>query len=172
MARIDRPRSDALALRHALERRRRELTEDFRVRVARIRDRSADIPQVDTPDEDSTDLDVTLVEIATHTIQLIDAALERLERGQYGRCARCRGRISKSRLRAMPFAVLCRECQAVREREAALDQANRRPSPWDRVADGPPTLGRASGSQTCMQNTGGSNRAARSTTPHGIIELG
>lgn len=44
-------------------------------------------------------------------IKKIDAALDRLEDGEYGRCEECNDEISEERLRAVPFAALCRECQ-------------------------------------------------------------
>lgn len=137
MAVIDSPTSDTLALRDALERRRWQLMEELRLKVARIRDQRAEAPHPDDPDDDSTDLDVTLVEITTQTLQIVDAAIDRLDRGQYGRCARCRGRISAVRLRAMPFAVHCRDCQTTREREAALGQANDFRRPWNRSGEDP-----------------------------------
>ena len=121
---IDSPPSDTLALREVLERRRWQLMDELRQKVARIRDQRAELPHADDPDDDSTDLDVTLVEITAQMLQIVDAAIDRLDRGHYGRCARCRGRISDVRLRAMPFAVHCRECQSAREREAALGHAD------------------------------------------------
>lgn len=41
----------------------------------------------------------------------IQVALERLEEGTYGLCARCGRRISKERLEEVPTAVFCRNCQ-------------------------------------------------------------
>ncbi len=37
-------------------------------------------------------------------------ALDRLERGEYGKCARCNQSIGMERLRACPWAVLCLAC--------------------------------------------------------------
>jgi DnaK suppressor protein len=138
MAVIDSAPSDTRTLRNALERRRWQLMEELRLKVARIRDQRAEPLHTDDPDDDSTDLDVMLVEITTQMLQIVDAAIDRLDRGQYGRCARCRGRISDVRLRAMPFAVHCRECQTTREREAALGQANDSRRPWNRSGEDPP----------------------------------
>jgi DnaK suppressor protein len=41
-----------------------------------------------------------------------DAALERIERGSYGRCEKCGGAIGRQRLLALPAARLCIECTA------------------------------------------------------------
>jgi DnaK suppressor protein len=59
--------------------------------------------------------DVALLEMLGGTIQQIDAALERLHRGEYGRCAACGEPIALARLRAVPFATHCVPCQAQRE---------------------------------------------------------
>jgi DnaK suppressor protein len=48
----------------------------------------------------------------------LGAALERIERGEYGRCTHCGRDIETERLQAIPEAALCLECQAWRERTA------------------------------------------------------
>lgn len=40
----------------------------------------------------------------------IDAALHRLDIGQYRRCSVCHGQIEAARLDAVPYAVTCRRC--------------------------------------------------------------
>lgn len=45
----------------------------------------------------------------------IEKALERIEDGSYGRCMSCGEEISHKRLRALPFAVHCVECQKSQE---------------------------------------------------------
>jgi DnaK suppressor protein len=99
-------------LRRLLETRRQQITGDLQRRMARIRDLSAD-PSLakDFDDGDPCALDARLVELASATLRRIDLALTRLDEGRYGRCVRCRGRISLARLRAVPFAVSCRRCE-------------------------------------------------------------
>lgn len=46
----------------------------------------------------------------------LDDALKRLRNGAYGFCALCDERIGMRRLRVIPFAVHCRECQEYLER--------------------------------------------------------
>ncbi|HEX9051440.1 MAG TPA: TraR/DksA C4-type zinc finger protein [Anaeromyxobacter sp.] len=46
----------------------------------------------------------------------IDAALARLDAGEYGLCADCEQEIDPRRLRALPYALLCAECATRRER--------------------------------------------------------
>ncbi|MFW6132008.1 MAG: TraR/DksA family transcriptional regulator [Candidatus Aminicenantaceae bacterium] len=47
---------------------------------------------------------------------LIDEALKRLERGDYGICQTCGKNISKKRLNAVPWARYCITCQEKEER--------------------------------------------------------
>jgi len=53
----------------------------------------------------------------TSTLARIDEALVRLNAGAYGSCSECSRRIPLQRLRAMPFAIRCRPCEAARETE-------------------------------------------------------
>ena len=47
----------------------------------------------------------------TRLLAEVDAALARIERGQYGVCERCGKAIDFARLKAIPHAALCIECQ-------------------------------------------------------------
>lgn len=44
-------------------------------------------------------------------LQLVDAALERLEKGEYGYCLQCEEEIDQKRLLAKPEAAFCTKCQ-------------------------------------------------------------
>jgi DnaK suppressor protein len=48
-------------------------------------------------------------------ISLIDAALARVDAGEYGVCRDCEQEIDPRRLAALPYAVLCTECAQRRE---------------------------------------------------------
>jgi DnaK suppressor protein len=48
-------------------------------------------------------------------IREIDAALDRMTKGVYGKCANCGQEIGIQRLRALPSATLCIDCAAARE---------------------------------------------------------
>jgi len=54
----------------------------------------------------------TLITMARKRLGEIVAALERVETGDHGRCARCGRQISAARLEARPFARLCLDCAA------------------------------------------------------------
>lgn len=55
----------------------------------------------------------------------VDAALARMERGEYGVCTRCGGEIDFARLKAIPHAELCIRCQQLME-ENPRGNGNRR----------------------------------------------
>ncbi len=56
-----------------------------------------------------------LSEVQRREILQIDAALARIEAGEYGVCRDCGGDIDPRRLSALPYAVLCTDCAASRE---------------------------------------------------------
>jgi DnaK suppressor protein len=49
------------------------------------------------------------------TIKEIEAALERLDEGSYGICDECGNEITEGRLKIVPFAKYCKDCQEDRE---------------------------------------------------------
>jgi len=60
-----------------------------------------------------------LAEIATADLRKIERAIEKIDNKAYGRCESCGRRIPQARLRMLPFADLCVECQREEEQEAA-----------------------------------------------------
>ncbi|MBI4827424.1 MAG: TraR/DksA family transcriptional regulator [Nitrospinae bacterium] len=52
-------------------------------------------------------------------VRLIDEALLRIEKGEYGICAECGEKISKKRLQVRPYSILCVDCQQELEKEEA-----------------------------------------------------
>ena len=54
---------------------------------------------------------VALLEASASTVRGIENALNRLKRGTYGTCADCGNKIPAIRLRVLPFAERCRDCQ-------------------------------------------------------------
>jgi len=59
--------------------------------------------------------DISILEMRNRMREQIDEALAKLEEGAYGLCADCRVEISEKRLRTVPFARRCVECQAKQE---------------------------------------------------------
>jgi len=55
-----------------------------------------------------------LIERCEYQLKAIDAALSRLERGRYGICEKCKQEIPIERLKVLPFAAYCVDCQKQR----------------------------------------------------------
>jgi DnaK suppressor protein len=51
----------------------------------------------------------------------IEAAIERIDNGSYGRCETCGGKIPKARLEAIPYAAQCVRCASQEEEGTALE---------------------------------------------------
>jgi|SRR5208283_1169929 len=51
------------------------------------------------------------------SIKKIDQALKKLEEGKYGDCDECGAEINMERLKVIPFASLCYDCQEAREQQ-------------------------------------------------------
>jgi DnaK suppressor protein len=60
--------------------------------------------------------DLALRDRSTHQLELVDAALERLDAGTFGACLRCGNAIVPARLEALPWAAHCIDCQAIVDR--------------------------------------------------------
>ena len=113
------PRNEAtdreryLLLKGMLEDRRREIHEKLRSLREQI---PVHAPDVRDAEEQSVDdfvqeVDLALMQMKSETLKKIDEAISRLEEGTYGRCDECDREIPAPRLRALPFAALCRDCQ-------------------------------------------------------------
>jgi DnaK suppressor protein len=48
--------------------------------------------------------------------RLVMEALQRIDKGVYGQCLECGGKIARARLEAVPYAPYCIECERVREK--------------------------------------------------------
>jgi len=67
-----------------------------------------------------------LTGMRSETLQKFDVALQRLHEGTYGDCFECGEEISQARLRALPFAIRCRECEEARETAEARENERQR----------------------------------------------
>lgn len=74
----------------------------------------------DFVDVASDDIDRKMIEAIgaqdLKRLRAIEAALLRIQQGRYGLCMKCSKRIPQERLQALPYAVLCIECQKSEER--------------------------------------------------------
>jgi DnaK suppressor protein len=115
-------------LRKMLEDRLHELTQDVNCRIRAARADHFNARQVidegETSDVDAQDeLEFALIQMKAETLNRIDAALRRLDEGSYGRCFECGEEIGETRLRAVPFAVRCKDCEEIRELAARREQS-------------------------------------------------
>jgi DnaK suppressor protein len=107
-------------LREMLEDRRRELVQDIQ---GRIRDARTDITkerhvlnQGDGCEVDiQEDIEFALIQMKAETLNEIEVALRRLNEDTHGVCFECGDEIAERRLRALPFAVRCKDCEEARE---------------------------------------------------------
>jgi DnaK suppressor protein len=68
-------------------------------------------------EERTRELDMILTDREKRKLLQIDDALDRIEDGTYGQCEECGVKIPKARLKVLPFAKFCVECQEKNERE-------------------------------------------------------
>lgn len=68
-------------------------------------------------EERTRELDMILTDREKKKLSQIDDSIDRIEDGTYGMCEECGVKIPKARLKVMPFAKYCVECQEKIERE-------------------------------------------------------
>ena len=61
------------------------------------------------------DLEFALIQMKSETLNKVVDALARLDQGDYGNCFECGEEIAEKRLRALPFAVRCKDCEEAKE---------------------------------------------------------
>jgi len=111
-------------LKQMLQERQRELTQEVQGRIRGVRADGAEKPhevmdQGETSEVDiQEDIELALIQMKAETLNKINEALARLETGRYGLCFECGDEIAEARLRALPFAVRCKDCEEARENAA------------------------------------------------------
>jgi DnaK suppressor protein len=75
-----------------------------------------------------TEIQVALLDRRTQQAVQIQDALARLAEGRYGFCQDCEEFVGLARLRALPFAQRCRDCQSQAERRARRESSLARES--------------------------------------------
>ncbi len=107
-------------LRKMLEERRRELSNEVQGKIRDVRAEGGKDRDVLDPGESSEvdiqeDIEFALIQMKGETLIKVNEALRRLEDGTYGNCFECGDEIAGPRLRALPFAVRCKDCEEARE---------------------------------------------------------
>src|SRR5215470_13110686 len=109
-------------LKKILEERRREILNEVHEKMRDVRAigesgegqgvlDAAESSEADIQD----DIELALIQMKSETLHKIEEALSRLDEGTYGYCFECGDEISERRLRALPFAVRCKDCEEARE---------------------------------------------------------
>jgi DnaK suppressor protein len=107
-------------LKRMLEDRRRELMSAVQEKMRDVRaEGSKDRDVLDQGESSEVDIqediEFALIQMKSETLTKIDAALRRLDEGTYGNCFECGDEIAEARLRALPFAARCKDCEEARE---------------------------------------------------------
>jgi DnaK suppressor protein len=109
-------------LKQMLEDRKRQMLSQVHEKIRDVRSENVTgkVNNVLDPGESSEagiqeDIEFALIQMKAETLNKINEALARLEEGAYGNCFECGEEISQARLRALPFAVRCLECEEARE---------------------------------------------------------
>ena len=109
-------------LKHILEERRREILNEVQEKMRDVRAVGASgegagvLDAAESSEADiQDDIELALIQMKTETLHKIEEALSRLDEKTYGNCFECGDEISERRLRALPFAVRCKDCEEARE---------------------------------------------------------
>jgi len=122
-------------LKQMLEDRRREILSEVQSRIKDVRSEGAGGLTAGVVDAEETsvadiqeDIELALIQMKAETLTRINEALGRLEENTYGRCNECAQEISPQRLRALPFAIRCKDCEEARERAMERERSGSRTS--------------------------------------------
>ncbi len=114
-------------LKQMLEDRRRELMNEVQGRIRDVRTEGVKDREVLDQGESSEvdiqeDIEFALIQMKSETLNKINEALRRVEERTYGNCFECGDEIAQARLRALPFAVRCKDCEEARENAAQRER--------------------------------------------------
>ena len=116
-------RSRYTELKKMLEERRSELQAAVQGKMRDVRAESTwggklneVLDAVESSEADiQEDLEFALIQMKSETLNKVVDALARLDQGDYGNCFECGEEIAEKRLRALPFAVRCKDCEEAKE---------------------------------------------------------
>jgi DnaK suppressor protein len=116
-------RSRYSELKQMLDARRRELFAEVQGKIRDVREEASwggkqgEVLDAGESSESDIqdDIEFALIQMKSETLNKVNDALGRLEHGTYGNCFECGEEIAEKRLRALPFAVRCKDCEEARE---------------------------------------------------------
>ena len=115
------------SLRAQLEQARTQLSREAARKAEAGREAGSDSATADIVDRAVTtysrELNFSQSENETQLLQMVNAALERMQDGTYGQCLNCGREIGIKRLEAVPWTHLCIDCQTQAEE---VDQGRRK----------------------------------------------
>src|SRR2546421_13037287 len=112
-----------IELKEMLDNRRRQIQAEVQGKMRGVREEGTwggklneVLDAVESSEADiQEDLEFALIQMKSETLNKINDALHRLEQGDYGYCYDCGEEIAEKRLRALPFAVRCKDCEEAKE---------------------------------------------------------
>jgi DnaK suppressor protein len=130
------PRKDAILSMHSILINRRDalrkaLAGDLSM-LNELREQSVGDVVDFALDSAQDEINSQLAEVESRELASIDNALARMEDGTFGTCEGCNDKIPMPRLKALPYAVYCIECQREMERTGGLPGAH---DDWSRLSD-------------------------------------
>jgi len=110
-------------LKQMLDERRRQIHAEVQGKMRNVREegtwggkQNEVLDAVESSEADIQDeIEFALIQMKSETLNKINDALARLEQEDYGNCFDCGEEIAEKRLRALPFAVRCKDCEEARE---------------------------------------------------------
>ena len=110
-------------LKQMLDERRRQIHAEVQGKMRNVREegtwggkQNEVLDAVESSEADiQEEIEFALIQMKSETLNKVNDALGRLEQGDYGNCFDCGEEIAEKRLRALPFAVRCKDCEEARE---------------------------------------------------------
>ncbi len=129
---VDQPDSRESRLRRLLQNKRQELLKETQAEIVKyIKGENRQLVETALDDGDwsvidlNEDLNLRKLGFNRDTLQKIDESLHKLDEGTYGVCDDCGDEINSERLRVLPFAIRCRDCQEDFEEQQAAEKEER-----------------------------------------------
>ncbi len=109
-------------LKMILEEHRLAIIGELQKKMRDIRNEDTVISRLDVRDDAENsetqiqdDIDLALLQMKTETLKKIARALTCLKEDSYGYCSECQAELTEQRLRALPFALRCKQCEEMLE---------------------------------------------------------
>jgi DnaK suppressor protein len=126
-------RTREAVLKELLARKRKDLLRETQTEISSyIKGENRQLVEtaLDSGDWSVVDLseDINLRKISNNrdTLIKIDEAIRKLDERTYGICEDCSEEINPERLKVLPFAIRCRDCQEIREEMEAAEKEERK----------------------------------------------